>query len=431
MESDTSSSNAPRVGILCIGNEVVDGRILNSNASWIAQELIHAGFLPQLVTTCRDDLSEITEVLTFLSKHVEFLITSGGLGPTTDDLTRQAISHFFDRPLVLSEEELGKLKNFYRKRGRKFDNANNIQAHFPENARVIPNPNGTAPGFIVSRDDTFSICSLPGVPRELHAMITETVLPFFLEQAGSRVCIPSFQELQLFGIPESEAGKRIDRLPLPNEIRVGYRPHFPELQVRVESPNGGEEPLKQAVMLIREELDEYVFSMQAETSLPQVVHELLSAHDTTLAVAESCTSGLLGKLLTDYSGASAYFSGGILSYSNELKEKLLGVPNELIQTHGAVSPQVARAMATGTRERCGSSIGVSITGVAGPNGGTTDKPVGLFYIGIASQGYEVALEFFLPTDRDYVRIYSAFSALDSIRRFLLGLPFLGKTVELP
>ncbi|MCB0328514.1 MAG: CinA family nicotinamide mononucleotide deamidase-related protein [Bdellovibrionales bacterium] len=419
----------PQVAILSIGNEVVDGRIINTNASWLSQEFIKNGITPTLVTSCRDDETEIVQVLQYLSAHADFIITSGGLGPTSDDLTRHAIAQFINKPLVLNEEELGRLKHRYKLRGRKFDNSNNIQAHFPEGSTIIPNPTGTAPGFITSSSNRSTMFSLPGVPSEFRTMVLESVIPDLLHRLGSSARVPSSVQFHLFGIPESEAGKKVSLLRLPKAVRVGYRPSFPVLEIRLETVDSLEE-LTGAESVVREALLDFIFSEEKDGSLPKTIHQLLCDNQKTIAVAESCTGGYLGKLLTERGGSSTFFLGGALTYSNEMKTKLLGVPKELLQKFGAVSPEVATAMAKGAHTRFGSDIAVSITGIAGPDGGSEEKPVGLFYLGIASAGYEVALRFFLPTTREYVRRYAAFAALDSIRRYLLGLPYLGKTAEI-
>ncbi|MCI5065320.1 competence/damage-inducible protein A [bacterium] len=420
----------PPVAILSIGSEVVDGRIVNTNAAWLAQQLLSAGFLPSLITSCRDIPEEILDTLTFLSQHAPFIITSGGLGPTTDDLTRQSIASFVGRELILSEEELGRLKSRFRKRGRKFDHANSIQVHFPEGSTVIPNPSGTAPGFITELKDGTLLYSLPGVPRELREMTTATVLPHLLHQSLGQLLVPRSKVFHLFGIPESEAGKKISHLELPQTITVGYRPHFPELEVRLETTESiDSDPLPDARTKLRSQLQQFIFSENRESSIPLVVHHLLLDQEKTIAVAESCTGGLLGKLLTNEPGSSKHFQGGFLTYTNALKRSLLGVREETLAQYGAVSPQTAQEMAVGARNKISCDIALSITGIAGPDGGTEEKPVGLFYVGLASEGYTTTLKFIIPSTREYIRRYAAYAALDSVRRFLLGLPYLGKAAS--
>lgn len=416
------------LAILCIGNEVVDGRILNSNAAWLSQEFGQVGIETKWVLCCADDEAEISDALTFLAERVEFIITSGGLGPTSDDLTRQAIAKHLQKDLILSEEELGRLKNRYRKRGRKFDNANSIQAYFPEGSTPIPNPLGTAPGILTTVNESQIIFSLPGVPSELKEMIKTTVVPAIREKSIGSLAVQTSHLFHLFGIPESEAGKRVSLLELPDTVRVGYRPHFPEVEIRL-STSEGEDALKDAIASVRQTLQDFIYSEALQGGLPTALHTLLLQLNKTVAVAESCTSGYLGKLLTNEGGSSAYFLGGALTYSNEMKELLLGVPKVQLITYGAVSPQVAIAMAEGAHQKCKSDIALSITGIAGPDGGSEEKPVGLFYVGIASEGFSTALKFLLPSNREYVRKYAAYAALDTLRRHLLGLPYLGKTTQ--
>ena len=417
--------SAPRITILCIGNEVVDGRITNTNASWLSQQLKDAGFLPQMVTSCRDIKEEIVEMLQFLSERSEHIITSGGLGPTTDDLTRESVAAFVGVGLEENREELKNLEELYRKRGRKLDENSKQQAYLPAGSVAIPNPVGTAPGFISETPKGKKIFSLPGVPKELYHLFDATVLPELLSLEDKRIRKTDATYFHCFGIPESVAGKRIAALEIAEDVIVGYRPHFPVLEVRLEG-RPDSDTYSEAVKKVSAELGDVVFSQDIKASLLETVHKILQKQARTVAVAESCTGGLLGKMLTSESGSSSYFLGGMLTYSNELKEQLLGVSHETLSTYGAVSPQTAKEMAKGAVSKCGSDIAVSITGIAGPNGGTEEKPVGLFYIGLATPEYLKAFEFFfLPNDRDYIRTFAAFSAIDTIRRFLTGLPYLG------
>ncbi len=206
-----------KVSLLTIGNEVVDGRIVNTNASWLAHELKQAGFLPSFVTSCRDNEEEIEDTLRYLSDRSDFIITTGGLGPTSDDLTRQAVAKFTRSPLVLNDNELSKLKAYYKSRGRKFDNDNSIQAHFPDSATVLPNEVGTAPGFFVEQDNSPTIFSLPGVPKELKHLILHHVLPILRERSPAAIAAPEVHTLHCFGIPESKAGRTVSDLEIDKD----------------------------------------------------------------------------------------------------------------------------------------------------------------------------------------------------------------------
>lgn len=412
-----------QIAILTIGNEITDGRVVDSNSAHIAQELRLARLLPLRMASCRDDEAEIVSTLQFLSRDVSAIIVSGGLGPTSDDKTREAAASFAGVELELNENELSHLKEVYCMRGREFEDSNRVQAFLPKNSNPIPNRFGTAPGIDMKLEGPLRIFCLPGVPREMKSMLSESVIPALLasQREKSELQVKAFH---LFGIPESVTARKIRERGLPEGVEIGYRPHFPEIEVRLSSFD--KSLIHEASQAAREVVSDYLFSDEEIDSLPKRVGRLLRESRKTLSVAESCTSGLLGKLLTDESGASSYFLGGVISYSNELKESLLHVPKEILLEHGAVSHETARAMSEGVLKLSRSDYALSITGVAGPEGGTEEKPVGLFYIGISNGSVTKSFQFQFPSNRDYIRTIAAYSALDTLRRFMLGLPFLGK-----
>ena len=407
-----------KIGILSIGNEVVDGRIVNTNAVKLAKKLKTHGFTPHLVSSCRDEKHEIIECLHFLSLRCKHIITSGGLGPTTDDLTRDAIAAFTKTDLIEDHIQLEKLQQYYTSRDRELDTQSRTQAIFPKTATVIDNPFGTAPGFITPVNTNQNIYSAPGVPKELFGLFDSTILPSLLELEKDHITLKQSHYFHCFGVAESVAGKIVSDLKLPESITIGYRPHFPELEIRIESLQGCKD-FTGAQQQIREALSDFIFSEKELSSLPLKIHELLLKHRHTISVFESCTGGLLGKLLTDLPGSSSYFLGGYTCYANQIKENALEIPNKLLVEKGAVSSEVAELMAKNGRERFQSDIALSITGIAGPDGGTEEKPVGLFYVGVSYQDINFAKEFHLPIkNRDSVRTYAAYSALNELRNLI-------------
>ncbi|MCB0332715.1 MAG: CinA family nicotinamide mononucleotide deamidase-related protein, partial [Bdellovibrionales bacterium] len=387
----------------------------------LAQALKQHGYLPALHLSCRDDIESIHDALTYLCTRTSAVIISGGLGPTSDDQTRHALARWKSEPLELREDQLLLLKAYFRRKQRDFEGANRIQAMFPPSSKVIPNPNGTAAGIYLQNDEGALIFALPGVPSELHAMFQESVVPL-LKEALPLSTHEKVQTIHLFGLPESTVGRRISELNISEAISLGYRAHFPELEVRLSSSDP-EAPIEGASQEIQKMLgEEYVVSSAEDMFLPEVISHLLLHQRKTVAVAESCTGGLLGKLLTDRSGSSAFFLGGALTYSNEAKQKILSVSPHTLENYGAVSEQTAMEMARGTRELLGADIGISLTGIAGPEGGSDEKPVGTFYLGISTEGHCEASRYFFSGSRNAVRRYAAYCALDCVRRYLSGFP---------
>ncbi|MCB0352341.1 MAG: CinA family nicotinamide mononucleotide deamidase-related protein, partial [Bdellovibrionales bacterium] len=355
-------SLAPSISIVLIGEEIIDGRVHDRNGLFLMRFLTPFGFKTVSTLTCGDDENAIQETLSFAFRRAQIVIVSGGLGPTTDDLTRDAIAKYFGRAIELREQEINRLKAYFRKRGRPFVETNRLQARFPVGSEAIPNPIGTANGIFVEEDEKL-LFSLPGVPRELELMTQEFILPLLKKrfpQAQSR----AFRTIRTFGIPESLAQQQIAKIERPAGIEVSYRPHFPELHITLFAEHGDPnlDPYYGALSTVLD--DSFIVSRDPSIDLPTRVHQLLVESRKTLSVAESCTSGMLGAALTRLPGASQFFLGGVLSYSNEIKQSALHVEPTLLDKFGAVSSEVAHAMARGIIQETRSDIGVSITGIA-------------------------------------------------------------------
>ena len=422
---------AARAGIVVTGTEVLTGRVRDRNGPWLSDRLLELGVELAHITICGDRPEDMTAQLRFMAEQgVDLVITSGGLGPTADDKTIEMVADFTGRPLALDEDLEERIADILRplmKRFRHLDfeavrAANRKQALVPEGAHVIY-PAGTAPGLVVPGSP--AIVVLPGPPRELHAMWPEAVeTDFFQEAVGGRTSYRQ-QTLRLFGIPESEIAETL-------RVAEGSIDGFDALEIttclrraEVEVVTRWEPPAQEAWDAVRELIAERhersLFSVDGSTIDDQVA-ELLSGR--WAAVAESCTGGLLAARLTERPGSSDYFAGGVVSYSNEAKAELLGVDPGLIERHGAVSLEVAEAMADGALARFEADTAVSITGVAGPGGGTEAKPVGYVCWAVKlADGSKLVRDVRLPGDRAEVRDRSTTVALHLLRRLLRGEGF--------
>lgn len=406
------------VAILCTGNEILDGRVEDSNSRLLSSTFDELGVHTAHILACRDDITSIRESIAFLLARAPILIISGGLGPTSDDLTREAVSEFLGKPLYLDQGALENLKALYQRRKRIFDISNTKQAQFPEGSKILENPVGTAAGFHCQAGGKH-ILVVPGVPHELKRMTADHLLPF-LQKFFSRTQIPQTAHLHIFGRPESKVGELVERGGVPPGISISYRAHYPEIIVKF-SADRNNSALAPFVEQVRQRIGaDFIFSELSGHTFDRALHELLIAKQKTVAVAESCTGGMLGALLAANGGASAYFQGGAITYSNDAKSLLLNVPPQLIANRGAVSHEVACSMAENARRVFSSDVAVSITGIAGPGGGSAEKPVGTFFIGFSSAQGTQAFHCFASASRTMIRTFASYTALDIVRRHLLG-----------
>ncbi|NDC37876.1 MAG: CinA family nicotinamide mononucleotide deamidase-related protein [Proteobacteria bacterium] len=412
------------VSLLMVGSEILDGRTVDSNSHFLISELSAAGLTVSHVLSCGDSMEAIKQSFNFAVSRSRIVILSGGLGPTSDDITREAVAESCDLKLVLHGDILGQLEEHFRKRRRPFDPSNCKQALFPETATTINNPVGSASGFalrMMGPSAPVLIVSLPGVPSELRAMTTKTVIPMVRRELGATAPLER-RVLRIFGLGESVIGSLIQQSEPHPEVEVCYRVQFPQVEVlfRATQLAALVGTVKRARLSVG---PEYIFSEEFEDSMDTAIHKLLlKRRSTTVAVAESCTAGAVGELLTRNSGSSEFFLGGALTYSNELKARLLQVPKKILRDHGAVSDASAQAMAIGVRKLTGASIGISTTGIAGPTGGSDAKPVGTFFVGISNGRITNSYRFFLSSNRKNIRLYASWMALDVLRRHLLKLP---------
>ncbi|MCW6034769.1 competence/damage-inducible protein A [Spirulina subsalsa FACHB-351] len=413
--------------IICVGTELLLGDILNSNAQYLAKELARLGIPHYYQSVVGDNPGRIHQVLEMAIARSSILIFTGGLGPTPDDLTTETIAEFFHTPLIEHPEVLQDITEKFAMRRREMTPNNRKQALLPQGAAVLPNPSGTAPGMIWQPKPDLTLLTFPGVPSEMRRMWQETAVPFLQAQGWGKQIIHS-RLLRFWGIGESTLATKVaDFFDSPNPTVAPYASAGEvRLRVSAKAPSEGEairliEPIAAQIQAIAGA----DYFGHDEQTLATVVGELLRDRQQTLSVAESCTGGGLGEMLTQVAGSSDYFQGGVISYANTVKTQLLGVSPELLNQLGAVSEPVAKQMALGVQKQLGSDWSLSITGIAGPGGGSDHKPVGLVYIGLAAPNQTVDIfeyRFGQERDRATIRYMSACNALDRLRRKLLDSP---------
>ena len=412
-----------RVELLTIGNELTTGEVVNTNAAFMAETLTEAGLEVVFITSTGDDSFRIEEALRRAQERAEAVIVSGGLGPTQDDITTTVAARALGRPLVLNKEVLESLKKRFAQRGMEMPLSNEKQAFFPQEAEVIPNPMGTACGFRIRRQGMLFIF-LPGVPRELKHMMKENVIPFLEKERKEKVWLRS-RTLKVFGFTESAIADILkDVNPEYFSSTLAYLPRYPENHVKMIVKGGdareAEKNLEKFEALIRQKLQGRVIAADQET-LEEIVGCLLRSSRGTLSVAESCTGGLIAHRLTQVPGSSDYFERSMVVYSNAAKVQMLGVPEALIDRVGAVSAEVAEKMAEGVRHVSNTTLGLAITGIAGPAGGSQEKPVGTVFIALASPKGTVSKRYQFMGDRSQIQVISAYTAIDWVRRYFLNL----------
>ncbi|MGB8329221.1 MAG: competence/damage-inducible protein A [Polyangiales bacterium] len=415
------------VAVLSIGTELTRGELVNTNAAWLGEELTKLGFDVTEHATVDDDLERIVTTLRRFANTHRVVIVTGGLGPTSDDLTTAAAAEAAGVELCRDESVVEGIRQKFRAFGRVMPESNAKQGDFPVGAEILTNPVGTAPGFAMKLGDA-RLFFVPGVPREMQHIFDASIAPAIAALAEPRT---HQVHLRTFGMTESGVAEALAGLEREHQgLTLGYRAHFPEIEVKVhvraDSVAEAERLSHSIADKVRVVLGDAVFGGRAAT-FPEVVAKALRDRGKTLAVAESCTGGRVGEMLTRVPGASDYLLLDAVVYANSAKEAVLGVSSELLRAHGAVSSEVAAAMAEGVLRVAGADIAVSITGVAGPGGGTEDKPVGTVWFGLARKGEPTITKHRkLPWGRDRVQTLSAYIALELVRRAVLG-----RELELP
>ena len=420
--------NARQVELITIGDELLLGFTVDTNAAHISRVLAANGIEVARRTTVGDHAERIAQAVREALDRTGAVITTGGLGPTSDDLTKPAIAQIFSRAMRLDEAFAAKLEERWRVRfpNSVFPATNRTQAEIPEGARILVNRHGTAPGIWLEDEKGRWVAMMPGVPREMRGMLAEELLPAIQSRMKGAESVVLSVALRTTGIAESAIAELLgpnflgDPQSELGSLPLAYLPGVAGVDLRVTAmglpPGRAQELVKEAIVKLRGRVGAYAYG-EDDADLAAVVLDRCRALKLKLAVAESCTGGMLGERLTNVPGSSDVFLGGVIAYHNDVKKELLGVGAEDLERYGAVSEQVALQMAAGIRERTGADVGVSVTGIAGPGGGTAQKPVGLVWVAVHSSDAK-ARRFHVGGDRAEIRQRAAQAALEMVRRAL-------------
>lgn len=412
--------------IISIGDEILIGQTVNTNAAYIGNTLFDINILVKKVSVIGDDETEILNEFKETWSKNELIIVTGGLGPTHDDITRSCVVKFFNTELIEDENVLNDIKSLVAKKGRDLTKILKGQALVPKIAMPIRNQNGTAPGYWIEKENKIFIV-MPGVPYEMKGMMESFIIPRLAELTIEDSFAIKKMTLLTTGIGESILLERLGNLDeLLKGAKLAFLPSQISVKLRITVQEEDEEKAKNKLIeieqKIRSKAGRYIYSREDEL-LENVVSRLLLERGLRIAIAESCTGGYLSSLLTNISGSSNYYERGVITYSNAAKVELLKVDEDMINTFGAVSLEVARQMAEGVKSISGSDLGISLTGILGPTGGTADKPVGLVYIGLCDDNVCTAKKFLFGDNRFRNKQRAAQAALEMLRRHLLGITF--------
>jgi nicotinamide-nucleotide amidase len=409
--------------ILTIGDEILFGQITNTNAQWMSEQLSLLGIRVLHQTTIGDTATTIQNALQTAFERVNLVLITGGLGPTKDDITKKVLADFFDSEMQIHEEALTFLSAFFEKRGRELTELNRLQALLPVKCQYLPNRLGTAPGMWFEKEGKVFV-AMPGVPFEMKALMTEQVIPRLKSYFKPPVIFHKM--IRTIGIPESVLAARIEQWEdnLPPHIRLAYLPSPGQVKLRLTATGTQQETLcqevQQQINAVLPLIERYVYGYDQDV-IAQKVGEMLLQQGKTIATAESCTGGYIGHMITEIAGSSAYFLGGIISYSNTVKMQTLGVKPETLSQYGAVSEQTAKEMAIGVRNTLKSDVAIAATGIAGPSGGTEEKPVGTVWIAYSDAQKTVAKKLQLTQDRSLNIQLTGINALNWVRLCMLNI----------
>ncbi|MBN1381243.1 MAG: competence/damage-inducible protein A [Deltaproteobacteria bacterium] len=411
------------IGVLTIGNELTSGKTQDTNSSYIAREVVQRGWKMIGTISVGDDYQAIKDGLDYILARADAVVVTGGLGPTVDDITTAAIARAYNRKLFTDEGTLNHIKERFARANLNWTNNNAKQAEFPEGAEVIPNPAGTAAGFALKVNDKM-ITVIPGVPMEARRMLAEGVIPVLVRAFPEEQQHLERRIIKTFGLAEAAVDERLADIDLDSlGVGIGFYPNFPEIQVVLTTSGADLEKAKKNLQQAEEQvvarLADHIFGFDQDT-LEGVCAALLTEKKLTLAVAESCTGGLLTDRLTDIPGSSVYLERGVVTYSNTAKTDLLGVPAEILNEFGAVSAETARLMAEGVRKLGRTDIGISTTGIAGPSGGTEKKPVGTVFIALADKDKTYCRHYRYRWDRRRIKMITSQALLLMLKRYLKG-----------
>lgn len=413
------------VELVNTGTELLLGQIVNTNAPFLAARLNELGFSVLYQTTVGDNRERMKNVLKAALERADIIITSGGLGPTQGDITKEVTASLLNKPMYLHEESATQIQRFFNERRLCMPDNNLRQAMMPQGAQIIENTCGTAPGVVVEEEATGKvIINLPGPPHELAAMFEKSIVPYLTKRFGLQGAIVS-RVLRTYGLGESALEERIKKyISAQSNPTLALLARNGEIHVRITAGAASEAKSVQLINELEEQirplLNEYIFGVDEET-MEKSVGNLLLNKNVTISLAESCTGGLVTSRITDIPGSSQYLIGSIVCYSNTVKTQQVGVPEEIIAAKGAVSPETAECMAQGIKGKFQTGIGVGITGIAGPDGATADKPVGLVYIAIDGSAGKVCYKHYFNGTRTDIKHRTALAALNHVRQYLLTI----------
>jgi len=406
--------------IITIGDELLIGQVIDTNSAWIAEQLNMIGIKVHQITSISDDKNHILTTLHEASERAQLILITGGLGPTKDDITKQTLCQYFETSMVFSDEAYKNVEKLFYFRGVAVTEINRLQAMVPANCKVIPNPNGTAPCMWFEKDNCIYV-SMPGVPFEMKAIMEQEIIPRLLNKLNKVII---HRTILTEGVGESHLATLIEPWEdsLPEFIKLAYLPQPGMVRLRLTAYGTDRETLQQAINSAEKELypyaGKYIFGFDDDT-MESVVGQLLRNKRVTLSTAESCTGGNIAHLITSIAGSSDYFKGSIVAYSNEIKEQFLGVSTQILADHGAVSEQTVIAMAEGIRTRFSTDYAIAVSGIAGPGGGTDEKPVGTTWIAVATPTETIARKYMVGDHRGRNIRKASVAALNLLRSKLL------------
>ncbi len=409
--------------VITVGTELLLGQIIDTNSVYLSRKLAEIGIDLFFKTTVGDNIERLKKAMEIAESRADIIILTGGLGPTVDDITRQAVSEFTGKKLIFNNDILLRINEFFKNRNIEMPECNKIQAFLPDSALIIENKVGTAPGFILEHNSKIIIV-MPGVPAEMHPMMENVVIPFLLKKEGYLKNVIKYKILKVTGLPESEVNDRIkDIFENSNNPSIGVLAHQTEIDIRITAKAEDEKKADEMIEKMKKEiynrLGENIFAEDDEI-LEGKVAELLLKNNLKISVAESCTAGLLSFRLTNIPGSSRYFMGGVNVYSNYAKTEILGVNKDTLERYGAVSEQCAKELAINCRKKFKADIGVSITGIAGPEGGTKEKPVGLVFSCIDFKENIYSFKYNFSGNREVIRARAVQMALFNLYKLLKG-----------
>lgn len=405
--------------LIAVGSELLMGQIANTDAKYITGRLSSLGINVHFHTVVGDNRARLNEALKIAFSRCECVILTGGLGPTYDDMTKETVASFFNLTLIEDKKALSDIEEYFKKRKRDMSPSNRKQALVPEDSTVLYNEHGTAPGCIIEKNGKIA-AMLPGPPKEMAPMFDKYLYSFFRDKCSYRV---HSDYIHLFGIGEADAESKIKALTLSENPTVAPYVSTGETVLRVTARAASEAEAKEMTSQMKDKiysvLGDYIYAEGLSETLPSTVLKLLKSKDLTFSAAESCTGGMVSSAITDLPGSSEVFLLGAVTYANSAKMGVLSVKNETLKAHGAVSSETALEMARGVRLVSKSDIGVSTTGIAGPGGGTDEKPVGTVYIAVSTKKFEKAVKLFIPGDRGRVRKTTVLNVYNLIRQTIL------------